>query len=75
MTKEKSDLIDRAILILIVACRRQNQINFPILYCIATMILSTTPKSVPSEKLFSDAGNNLYDKRKRMTAECFYMKI
>ena len=54
---------------------RQNQITFPILYCIATMILSTTAKRIPSERLFSDAGNNLYDKRNRMTAECFYMKI
>ena len=44
------------------------------------MILSTTATSVPSERLFSDAGNNLYDKRTRITAECFqmlmfYMKI
>ena len=54
---------------------RQNQFNFPILYCIATMILilSTTTTSVPTERLFSDAGNNLYDKRNRMAAECFQM--
>ena len=51
----------------------QNKINLPILYCIATMILSTTSTSVPSERLFSDAGNNLYDKRNRMTTECFQM--
>jgi len=51
----------------------QNQVNFPILYCIATIVLSTTATSVPSERLFSDAGNNLYDKRNRMTAECFQM--
>jgi hypothetical protein len=49
----------------------QNQVNFPFLYCIASMLLSAT--SVPSERLFSDAGNNLYDKRNGMTAECFQM--
>jgi hypothetical protein len=37
------------------------------------MVLSTTATSVRSERLFSDAGNNLYDKRSRMTAECIQM--
>ena len=37
------------------------------------MILSTTATSIPSERLFSDAVNNLYDKRNRMTAEFFQM--
>jgi hypothetical protein len=37
------------------------------------MVLSTTATSVPSGWLFSDAGNNLYDKRNRMTAEWFQM--
>jgi hypothetical protein len=51
----------------------QNQVNIPILYCIASIVLSTKVICVPSEKLFSDAGNNLYDKRNRMTSECFQM--
>ena len=38
-----------------------------------SIILSTTSTSVPSERLFSDAGNNLYNKRNRMTEECFQM--
>ena len=53
--------------------KKMKILNFPILYCIATMVLSTTATSVPSERLFSDAGNNLYDKRNRMTAEWFQM--
>ncbi len=52
---------------------REHQFDFPILYCIATMILSTTATGVPSERLFPDCGNNLYDKRNRMTAECSQM--
>ena len=51
----------------------QNQYVFPIFYCISTMILCTPATSAPSERLFSDALNNLYDKRNRMTAECFQM--
>ena len=51
----------------------QNQHVFPILYCISTMILCTTATSAPSERLFSDALNNLYAKRNRMTVECFQM--
>ena len=51
----------------------QNQYVFPILYCISTMILCTPATSAPSERLFSDALNNLYAKRNRMTAECFQM--
>ena len=39
----------------------QNQHVFPILYC------------APSKGLFSDALNNLYAERNRMTAECFQM--
>ena len=52
---------------------RQNQFTLPILYCISTMILCTPATSAPSERLFSDAQNNLYDKRNRMTADCFQM--
>ena len=37
------------------------------------MILCTPATSAPSERLFSDALNNLYAKRNRMTAECFQM--
>ncbi|XP_065642184.1 uncharacterized protein LOC136073856 [Hydra vulgaris] len=51
----------------------QNQDVFPILYCISTMILCTPATSAPSERLFSDALNNLYAKRNRMTTECFQM--
>ena len=51
----------------------QNQHVFPILYCISTMILCTPATSAPSERLFSDALNNLYAKRNRMTTECFQM--
>ena len=40
----------------------QNQRVFPILYCISTMILCTPATSAPSERLFSDALNNLYAK-------------
>ena len=46
----------------------QNQHVFPILYCNSTMILCTPATSAPSERLFSDALNNLYAKRNRMTA-------
>ena len=51
----------------------QNQHVFQILYCILKMILCTPTASAPSEHLFSDALNDLYAKRKRMTAECFQM--
>ncbi|XP_065643099.1 uncharacterized protein LOC136074687 [Hydra vulgaris] len=51
----------------------QDQYVFPILYCISTMILCTPTAGAPSERLFSDALNNLYAKRNGMTAECFQM--
>ena len=37
------------------------------------MLLSSTATSVPSERLFSDAGNMLCDKRKRMSTDCYEM--
>ena len=52
---------------------RNNKKQFPILFCIATMLLSSPATSTPSERVFSDAKNNLYDKRNKMTSECFEM--
>ncbi|XP_065675519.1 uncharacterized protein LOC136091739 [Hydra vulgaris] len=51
----------------------QNQHVFTMLYCISKMILCTPATSAPSERLFSDALNNLYAKRNRMTTKCFQM--